>query len=47
MCGHFLGVFERPAVGRAAAMAIAQLRLHPDGEEVLRPNTKTPTSPPG
>jgi hypothetical protein len=41
MRGHFLGVLERPAVGEAAMMAVAQLRLHRDGEEVLRPNLKT------
>ena len=46
MCGHFPGVLERPALGKAAAMAVAQFRLHPDGEELLRPIPKTPTSPP-
>ena len=47
MFAHFLGVLERPAVGKAGRDAVAQLRLHPDGEGVLRPNSKTPTPSPG
>jgi len=45
MCGHFLGVLERPAVGEAGGDA--RRPTPADGEEVLRPNPKTPTAPPG
>jgi hypothetical protein len=51
MCGHFLGVLERPAASRVdrrlsvRALLASQLRLHPDGEEVTRTKPPRPDRP--